>query len=159
MRSLAAVIVLLAANTAHADDKAFSIGSSPAWFVLGGVTTGGTVALADRGAFVGGEVSVVRLRQSNFIGLYADGYYDWGADGTYVTGGLELGHKFVGIDGGVALRMADGETEVGATGRLTVGIGMVGLYVRYAYFDSAADDHVLQVGLALKFPLVARRGR
>lgn len=149
----------LAPSTARAEAAPFTIGSRPAWFVLAGVTTGGTVALADRGMFVGGELSVSRLRNGNYVGLYGDGYYDWGADGTYVTGGLELGRKFIGIDGGGAMRMAGGETELGVTGRLNISIGMVGIYVRYAYFDAEADDHVLQLGLSLKFPLVARRAR
>jgi hypothetical protein len=148
-----------APRTAAADDPPFTIGSRPAWILLGGVTGGGTVALADRGAFVGGELSLVRLREGNYVGFYADGYYDWGADGTYVTGGVELGHKVVGIDGGAALRLAGGERDLGVTGRLSVGMGLLGLYARYAYFgDAMADEHVLQVGLAFKLPLMTIGG-
>jgi len=145
---------------AAADDRPFTIGSRPAWFLLGGVTSGGTVALADRGLFVGGELSLARLRESNYFGFYADGYYDWGADGTYLTGGLELGRKAIGIDGGAALRLAGGEREFGVTGRLNVSIGLFGLYARYAYFpDAMADDHVLQVGVAFKLPLMTIGGK
>jgi hypothetical protein len=147
-----------APRRAAADDPPFVIGSRPAWFLLGGVTTGGTIALADRGAFVGGELSLARLRDGNFFGFYADGYYDWGADGTYVTGGLELGRKFIGIDGGAALRFADGDTQLGVTGRLSVGIGMINLYGRYAYFDTMTDNHVVQVGLMIKLPLMTLGG-
>src|SRR5262249_54661441 len=114
---------------------------------------------ADRGAFVGGELSLARLRAGNYFGFYADGYYDWGADGTYVTGGLELGHKFVGIDGGAALRFAGGERELGVTGRISMSIGLFGLFARYAYFsDAMTDDHVLQIGIALKLPLLTIGG-
>lgn len=149
-----------APRRAAADDPPFTIGSRPAWFVLGGITSGGTVAFADRGAYVGGELSVARLRNGNFFGFYADGYYDWGADGTYVTGGLELGRRFIGIDGGAALRFADGERDLGVTGRLTLGVGMIGLYARYAYFGQAmTDEHVLQVGLAIKLPLLTIGGK
>jgi hypothetical protein len=149
-----------APRIAEADDPPFTIGSRPAWFLLGGVTTGGTLALADRGAFVGGELSVARLREGNYFGFYADGYYDWGADGTYLTGGLELGRKLVGIDGGVALRFADGERALGVTGRLNFSMGLFGLYARYAYFtDAMVDDHVLQFGVALKFPLMTIGGK
>jgi hypothetical protein len=145
---------------AAADDRPFTIGSRPAWFLLGGVTSGGTVAFADRGAFVGGELSLARLRDGNYLGFYTDGYYDWGADGTYVTGGLELGRRFVGLDGGAALRLADGERDVGVTGRLSVSIGLFGLYARYAYFaDAMAADHVLQVGVAFKLPLMTIGGK
>jgi hypothetical protein len=166
MRSPLGVVVVgvlalgvAAPRSASADDRPFTIGSRPAWFLLGGVTSGGTVAFADRGAYVGGELSVARLRTGNYVGFYADGYYDWGADGTYVTGGLELGHKFLGIDGGGALRFAGGERELGVTGRLSVSIGLFGLYARYAYFSEAmTDDHVLQVGVALKLPLLTLGG-
>jgi hypothetical protein len=135
------------------DDPPFTIGSQPVWFLLGGVTSGATVALADRGGFVGGELSLARLREGKHVGIYADGFYDWGADGAYVTGGLEAGYKFLGIDGGGALRFADDDTQLGVTGRVSVGLGVFNLYVRYAFFDAMSDEHVLQVGAALKLPL------
>jgi hypothetical protein len=135
--------------------------------VLLGVTTGGTVALADRGAFVGGELSLVRLREQRHVGVYADAYYDWGLDGLYGSAGLELGQGVVGVDGGVALRAADGERDLGATGRLCATVGLASLCLRYAYFGDAgpgatteamADEHVLQVGVLLKFPVLSPWG-
>jgi hypothetical protein len=156
------IVVVLGVTAPHraaADDAPFTIGSRPAWFVLGGITTGGTIALAHRGALVGGEVSVARLRDGAFMGVYADGYYDWGAGGTYVTGGPELGYKLLSIDGGAALRLANGDTELGVTGRISVGVGMVSLYGRYAYFDAMIDAHVIQIGLALKLPLMTIGGK
>ncbi len=134
-------------------DPAFTIGSRPVWLLLGGVTAGGTVALADRGALVGGELSLARLRDASFVGFYADGYYDWGAGGSYVTGGLEAGHQLVGVDVGAALRLA-GQTDVGVAARLSLGLGVAGVYARYLYFpDAMAGEQVLQVGLVLKLPL------
>ncbi len=152
----AVVAALLVASPRHAaaDDPPFTIGSQPVWFLLGGVTSGGTVALADRGGYVGAELSLARVRRGNFVGVYADAYYDWGVDGTYVTGGLELGHKYFGLDGGGALRFANGETQKGVAARFTIGLGVLGLYVRYCYFDAMTDDHVIQVGAALKLPLL-----
>jgi hypothetical protein len=148
-----AVVVVASASTARADDPAFEIGAQPRWFLLGGVTSGGTVAFDDRGGFVGGELSVVRLNSSNYLGGYADAYYDFGIDGTYVTGGLELGHKFIGLDGGPAVRFAHGTTDAGAAVRLNLSAGVFGIYVRYAYFDAMTDKNVLQVGAMLKLPL------
>lgn len=150
---LVAVVVVAFTSTARADDPAFEIGSQPRWFLLGGVTSGGTVAFDDRGGFVGGELSVVRLNNGNYLGGYADGYYDFGIDGTYVTGGLELGHKFLGIDGGPAVRFAHGTTDAGAAVRVNLTAGVFGIYVRYAYFDAMTDKNVLQVGAMLKLPL------
>ena len=155
--AVAVASLALGARPAAADDPPFTIGSQPSWLLLGGVTTGGTVALGDRGAFVGGELSLARLRESSFAGIYADGYYDWGAHGTYATAGLELGHRYVGVDGGVALRFDNMTTDVGATARITVGLGVVGVYARYAHFwDAMTNEDVLQVGLVIKLPLWTR---
>ena len=153
-------VLSVTAGGARADDgdPPFIIGSRPAWYLMGGVMGGGTIALADRGGMVGGELSLSRLRDGRWLGLYADGYHDWGTDGTYVTAGPELGGKFVGLDGGGALRFGDGETQYGATGRLSVSAGVFAVFVRYAWFDADEDDHVLQLGAMLKFPLMSPRG-
>ena len=149
-----AVLVAALARPASADDPPFTIGSQPMWLALGGVTTGASFAPDDIGALVGGELSVARLRDASFAGVYGDAYYDWGVHGTYATAGIELGHKYVGLDGGVALRFAGDATDLGATARITVGIGVVGVYARYAhFFDTMTADDVVQVGLMLKLPL------
>lgn len=162
---LVAGFTLLGTGSAHADE-AFHIGSQPSWFILGGLSTGGTVATDSRGAFVGGEASLVRVQDRTFLGLYADGYYDFAVDGTYLTAGPELGvirrsrtmPIAVGIDGGAAFRFAD-DTDVGGTGRVYLTIaGSVSLYTRYLHFGTGMDDQVVQVGVALKFPLLAPFG-
>jgi len=143
---------------AAADDPPFTIGSQPAWFLLGGVTGGGTVGLDTTGGYIGGELSLARIRDANYVGFYADGYYDFGIDRTYVTGGVELGHQFLGVDAGPALRLAHGTTDAGVAARINLSIGVFGIYVRYAYFDAMSDNHVIQVGGMLKFPLVSPFG-
>ena len=160
-RVSAVVLAGLAASAprpAAAEDAAFSIGSEPAWFLLGGVTSGGTVGVGTTGGYVGADLSLARLREGNYVGVYGDGYYDFGIDGTYLTGGLELGHQWFGIDAGPAVRFAHGGTDAGVTARINLSIGLVGIYVRYAYFDAMSDDHVIQVGGMLKFPLVSPFG-
>ncbi len=155
------VLAILAASRpgpAAADDSPFSIGSRPAWFLLGGVTSGGTVGIDSTGGYLGGELSLARIRDGNYVGFYADGYYDFGIDRTYVTGGLELGHQFLGIDAGPAVRIAHGGTEAGVAARINLSIGVFGIYVRYAYFDAMSDDHVIQIGGMLKFPLASPFG-
>ena len=139
----------------HGDhsDPAFTIGSVPAWFLLGGVTSGGTVGTGATGGYVGAELSLARMRDSNYFGFYADGYYDFGIDGLYATGGLEAGHGFLGVDAGPAVRLANGGTDAGVAARASLGIGLFAIYVRYAYFDAMSDDHVIQVGGMLKLPL------
>jgi hypothetical protein len=163
-RWIAGIVVAALATSpaiASADRRGFSIGSEAAWFVLGGGTGGGTVATGDRGGFVGGELSVVRVREARFLGLYVDAYRDFGVDGTYLTAGPELGwirrsRTFpiaFGIDGGGALRRTD-DTAYGATGRVFVSFfGALSLYGRYLYLDAEDDDHVVQIGMTFKFPL------
>lgn len=154
-------------GAARADEPdAFSIGAEPAWFFLGGVTGGGTVATGERGGFVGGELSLARIERANVAGFYADSYYDFGAGATYLTVGPEVarhlrrltvirpeGLTSLGIDGGLALRFDDG-TDVGATGRVYVTVfGLFSIYGRYTWLDAGEDDHVVQVGVSLKFLL------
>jgi hypothetical protein len=160
-RASALVLAGLAASAprpAAAEDDAFSIGSEPAWFLLGGLTSGGTVGVDTTGGYVGADLSLARLREGNYVGVYGDGYYDFGIDGTYLTGGLELGHQWFGVDAGPAVRFAHGETDAGVTARINLSIGLVGIYVRYAYFDAMSDDHVIQVGGMLKLPLASPFG-
>ena len=147
-----------APRPAWADDPPFTIGSRPAWFLLGGVTSGGTVGVDTTGGYVGAELSLARLRDGNYVGFYADGYRDFGIDGTYVTGGVELGHGWFGVDAGPALRLASGGTDAGVAARVNLSVGLLGIYVRYAYFDAMSDDHVIQVGGMLKFPLASPFG-
>jgi hypothetical protein len=146
------------AKPASAEPKPFSVGARPAWFLMGGLEGGGTLVANDRGGLLGGELSVVRLRQGKFFGFYGDGAYDFGAAKTYTTAGLELGYKFVGLDAGGAARIGGSGVEFGPTGRLFLTLGIVSVYGRYAYFVDARhanDANVVQVGALLKLPIAA----
>lgn len=161
-RLVALALALVAApGLALADDepaKPYSIGSRPAYFILAGTTAGGTVGVDDKGGFVGGELSLVRLHEGAFVGLYADGFYDFGADAPVVTAGPELGYALFSLDGGFSYRRLDGDNQYGVSARITLGIGMFGLFGRYTYFDDTADnEHVIQVGALLKLPLYVKR--
>jgi hypothetical protein len=152
--ALAMLAAAVAPRRARADDDPpFTIGTRPAWLVMGGLTAGGTVEFHDRGGFVGGELSVARLHEGDYVGVYGDAYRDFGMDGTYVTGGLELGRRFLGIDGGAVVRFADGGRQLGVTGRVFVSVGLLSIFVRYAHVDADGDPDVVQVGATLKFPL------
>ena len=157
------LLVLLAATPARADGESqgFSIGSKPAYFVSGGLTTGASIVAHDRGYYLGGEVSFVRLHRGSFMGVYGDGYYDFGASRTYSTAGVELGYKFLGLDGGAAARFGDDKVAFGPTGRIFVTVGILSIYGRYTYFYEpmrADNDHVVQIGALLKFPFAAWGG-
>lgn len=161
IRVCVVVLFTLVAASPAAADRGFIVGERPVWFVTGGGTGGGTVASGERGGFVGGELSLVRLIENRMLGLYADAYYDFGVGGTYVTAGPELGlirrsramPIAVGIDGGGVLRFAD-QRAFGATGRVFLAFaGSFALFARYAYVDDGDGDHVVQLGVTLKFPL------
>jgi hypothetical protein len=158
--TIAAGLVVTTPRPAAADDPPFTIGARPVWFVSAGATAGGTVA-GTRGAFVGGEASVSRTVEAHFLGLYADGYRDFGKGATYVTLGPEVGwirrHRTsplgLGFDGGGVVRFSD-ERAVGATGRVFVTVaGSFSIFARYAYLDADDDEHVVQLGITVKFPI------
>jgi hypothetical protein len=151
---LIALALTLVASPSRADEPppAFTIGSTPAWYLLGGLTTGATLVAHDRGGYVGGELSLARLQEGYFIGAYGDLYRDLGAHRTYATSGLEFGHRFVGFDLGAAARIGGDQVEWGPTGRAFVTVGFFSLYGRYAHFSGsqgAGNDHVVQVGVTL----------
>jgi hypothetical protein len=159
--AVVAATVATAAAPAAADDPPFHIGARPVWFVSAGPTAGGTVATGARGGFVGGELSISRTIEAHYLGLYVDGYRDFGVDGTYLTFGPEVGWirrarllpLSIGVDGGGAVRFAD-ERALGATGRVfVVAAGTFAVFARYAYLDAAEDDHVVQLGVTFKFPI------
>jgi len=156
--------VLLCGTAAAQEEEqqqAFTIGSLPAYFVSGGLTTGASLLAEDGGYFLGGELSVLRLHRGWLLGLYGDGYHDFGAERTYGTAGVELGYKLVGIDGGAAARFGSDDVAFGPTGRLFVTVGILSVYGRYAYFHElqrSDNDHLIQVGALLKFPLAAWGG-
>ncbi len=164
--ALSFAVIAAAAVPARAEPRGFTIGARPVWFVTGGVTTGGTVALADRGALIGGELGLVRIRDRQVVGVYVDRLYDFGVDAALVTAGPELAiirrspsmPLALGVDGGGALRFGD-DGGLGATGRVFLTVaGAVSLYGRYVFIDGDADRHAAQVGLTLKFPLAAPFG-
>lgn len=144
--------------TGEALPQPFRIGPQPAWYLLGGLSSGYT-AMGDSGGYLGGELSLARLKEGRSIGLYADAYYGFGADGTYVSGGPELSWKVVALDGGLAARFADDATDLGATGRLCVGVGLFSLCGRYSrFFGADAHEDVLAFGALLKLPLISPFG-
>lgn len=164
--ALSIAVIAVAAVPARAEPRGFTIGARPVWFATGGVTAGGTVAGAPRGAFVGGELGLVRIRDRQVAGIYVDGAYDFGVDAALVTAGPELAiirrsptmPLALGVDGGGALRLGD-DGGIGATGRVFLTVaGALSLYGRYLFIDGDADRHAVQVGVTLKFPLAAPFG-
>jgi hypothetical protein len=164
-RAAALLCLLLAPVAAAADDRPggeppFSIGAEPAWYLLGGVSGGGSLASDDNGGFVGGELSLVRLRQGRWVGAYVDGGYEFGQDAPFLSLGPELGVSVVGIDGGAFLRFDDDGLALGPQGRLVVGLGLFSVYARYAYMlEAERNEHIVQIGAMFKMPMMSPFGQ
>lgn len=147
------MLALLVPATASAGEPLFTFGSKERWQSLFGPTTGGSFGSAGGGGFVGAELSVNRIREGIWWGLYADGAYDFGQESALLTAGPSVGWNFVGVDGGLALREAD-ETESGLQARLLFTVGFFGLYGRYIALPDS-DEQIGQIGLYFKLPIWA----
>lgn len=156
---IAAATLALAPATAAADDgdKPFAFGGLPGWTLLGGLSGGGSFGSGGGGGFLGGELSLNRLQEGAWAGLYVDGLYDFGRSESLLSAGPQFGMAVLGVDLGGALRTRDGENDVGVVGRLMVSLGLFSLYGRYGYFIDS-EDHLGQIGLLLKWPLWASSG-
>src|SRR5213075_2811186 len=84
LKVLGTILLLTSTTNARADESApFTVGPRPAWFLMAGPGVGASIVTHDRGWYVGGEASLVRMREGKFIGFLGDGYYDFGAKRTY----------------------------------------------------------------------------
>lgn len=137
---------------AQADEPPFAFGPQAGWQVMAGLGLSGGFGSAGGGFVPGAELSVNRLNERVWAGLYGDIGWDFGQDAALVTAGPQLGWAFVGMDGGVAARLSDG--ELGGAGRLLLSFGFFGLYARYIYFPDSAE-HLGQTGILLKLPMWA----
>ena len=154
MRILLATLLAgaLASSPALADDAPYTIGTDPGWQLLGGLTGGGSFGDIGGSGYLGAELSLNRLSKGVWFGLYGDGFYEFGHEAFYTTGGLQLGYMILGIDGGVAFRTGDEDPSLGFAGRLLLALGLLDLYGRALVFE---DDIQWQVGLMFKLPFWA----
>lgn len=157
--------LLLTPTRAGAEDRPqgeppFTIGAEPAWLLLGGVSGGGSLASDDNGGFAGGELSVVRLRQSWWIGGYLDGGYEFAQSAPFLSVGPELGYSVIGVDGGAFVRCDEAGVELGPQGRVAIGVGVFSLFARYAFLPHAQrNQHVVQIGAVFKMPMSSPFGQ
>ena len=163
MKPAVAVATFLAATvgatTALAQIEPITVGYRPVRYFLAGLTTGASFATDHNGGYVGLELSNAWLYKGIWAGGYVDGAYDFGQQAPTFSIGPEVGFWVVGMDGGLAARVYDGEFEVGPTLRGLITIGFVGLYYRYSYWPQALRDfRVHQAGLLIKFPFGGAAG-
>ena len=141
----------LCARPALADAPAH-IGTQAGWQLMSGLTTGGSFGDLGGSGYLGGEVSLNRLSHRTWMGLYADGLYEFGHGAGYFTAGPQLGYAILGLDGGVALRTGDDDPAVGFAARALLALAVFDLYGRALVFD---DDVQIQIGVMIKLPLWA----
>lgn len=153
---LFAVAIAAVASPAFAQEEdSVTLGYRGGWYFLGGATGGGSSSPTTGGGYIGGEVSVARLRRGLWHGLYGDAIYDFGQGTMTVTAGPEFGYSVLGIDGGVGLRPGpDQDLELGPQIRGLLTLGIFAFYVRYGFWPESIDHrHVRQFGVLLKVPL------
>ncbi len=150
---LAALLAgLLTGSPALADEAPYTIGTDAGWQVLGGLTTGGSFGDLGGSGYLGAELSLNRLSKGTWVGLYGDGFYEFGHEAFYTTAGLQLGYMILGVDGGVAFRTGDGDPALGFAARGLIALAFFDIYGRALIFG---DDIQGQVGLMLKLPFWA----
>lgn len=136
---------------------AFSLGADAGWYVMGGITGGGSFGTLGPGGFVGGELSLVRLKRGNWLGLYTDAFYDFGQRRAMMTVGPEFGKRFLGLDGGLGVRFGgDDGPDLGGQARLLLTAGLIGIYGRYGIWPGDELEHTGQVGMLIKVPMLFR---
>jgi hypothetical protein len=151
---MAALVLVLAlcADRAHAEEP-FEFGPQAGWQLMGGAALTGGFGSAGGGFVPGVELSINRLNERVWFGLYADAGWDVGQDAAIVTAGPQLGWAFVGLDGGLASRFGE-ERDLGGAARLLLTFGVFSIHGRYIYLPDAAE-HLGQVGITFKLPLWA----
>jgi hypothetical protein len=150
--ALLAALLLAGHAGAHGRPKL----PSRAVYISPGLTFGGTYSfdLSTR-PMLGGEVSAYYWRDGRYIGLFAEGLYDWSRSAARITVGPELGWGFVGLDGGYLADFSAGGPHHGGSVRLFFSVGVVGLFVRYGAVRDAPD--FVDFGLFIKAPMTVYR--
>jgi hypothetical protein len=155
--SVVAPFALLALLTAPRRAEARVADSFPeAWYLPIGLTAGAVARSHGSGGVLGAEASFVRFPMANdyFAGAYVDALYDFGNRRTRLSLGPELGLRVFGLDGGPALQIGDGRTDVGWYARGFFTVGFFSIYARTGSFPGAPDPRAfLEGGVLLKWPI------
>jgi len=107
------------------------------------------------GASLGGEASLVGVRDALWAGGYADAAYAFTAEETRLSLGPEAGIRFLGIDAGYVLKLG-GEhgTQHGFAIRPMLTLGIVTAYFRATWLTGEHADWLGELGIMLKAPLL-----
>lgn len=107
------------------------------------------------GPLLGGEVSLAWMHGDKLLwtGIYSDVLHDFGAPGTRITLGPELGWAIFGVDGGMVLSTLDG-AHAGFCGRFLISFAIVHAYMRVGHIlDSPREGTYGELGFMLKVPI------
>ncbi len=127
-----------------------------AWYLPLGFNVGAAVHQhAPLGLTLGAEISGVLLsRNWSWFGVYADALHDFGTKENRGSVGLELGYRYLGIDGGYLLvRESDGSYGHGVVVRPLATTGLVSLFGRLGYVLTGERRAFVEVGALLKYPI------
>lgn len=121
------------------------------------MTAGGVARTHGSGGVLGAEASLVRFPVANeyFAGAYVDALYDFGNRRTRLSLGPEIGFRLFGLDGGPALQIGEGRTDLGWYARGFFTMGFFSIYARTGSFPGAPDPRAfLEGGVLLKLPFL-----
>lgn len=139
----------------------FEIGARPGWTLLAGPTVGlcvsGTSCIDGVSGFLGAELSISRVMEGVWYGLFTDSVWDFGTDAIWIHAGPEFGYGPIGIDGGVSVALLD-EVQYGLNVRGILTAGILGFYVRYTLLPGLDDEHGVLAGMMVKLPIWASAG-
>jgi hypothetical protein len=110
---------------------------------------------AGDGAALGGEASVVGVRDAVWAGAYLDATYAFAAEETRLSVGPEIGIRFLGIDGGYVL-VVGGErgAQHGVAIRPMLTVGVVSVCFRSTWLIGEHADWLGELNVLVKVPIV-----
>lgn len=136
------------------DHPAISVGFEPTWHSAFGISGGGSFHGGAYGGFLGGQLSLAKIKTDLWMGGFTDAHYDFGDGALTVAAGPEIGYNFFGIDAGAAGRFFAGSPQFGPQARVLMTVGLASVFGRYKYWPGT-DEHVAQAGILVKLPLMA----
>ncbi|PIE20168.1 MAG: hypothetical protein CSA66_01275 [Proteobacteria bacterium] len=153
-RILPAALATLALLAAPAAAMGPPDREGPGWFLPVGASLGMSLTDGDVGVTLGGELSAVHLFGTAWLGLWADGLWDFGAERARTSAGLEAGWFVFGAEAGwvAEVRPAGGLDHGVRVGALLSG-GVLTGYLRWAHLVREERPDVVEIGVLLKWPL------
>jgi len=121
-----------------------------------GVNIGAEIYPKNRKGFIlGGEISGVlfMLDPGVWCGIYTDYLHNFKSNLNRMSTGIELGFTFFGLELGYLGEMNESIFRHGIRTGIIGSVGFVSVYGRYGYLFEQGENHLIEMGVLLKFPI------